>query len=266
MRSLRERWGPGKVTLGGWCAIASPFAAEVLGHAGYDWVCIDLQHGLIGYEPMLAMLQALTASETPALVRVADSDAAQIMRVLDAGAAGVVVPLVDSAQQADSAVRACRYPPQGDRSWGPVRASLLDREFSPEKANRDVICVVMVETPAAVSNIDAILEVPGVDGVLVGRNDLALSSGVPLSMADSSAQTQLVLSVKDACRRHLVVAGVAVGDTKSALRWLSAGFEMIALPSDVALIAQGARATLAALREAGGSSAEGRQANDSVDV
>lgn len=254
------------MTLGGWCAIASPFAAELMGRAGYDWVCIDLQHGLIGYEPMLGMLQALSASSTPSLVRVADSDPAQIMKALDAGATGVVVPLVDSAEQAAGVVRACRYPPHGDRSWGPVRASLLDRDFSPERANREVICVVMIETPAAVANIDAILEVPGVDGVLVGRNDLALSSGVPLSMADSSAQSQVVLSVKDACRRHLTVAGVAAGDTTSALRWLEAGFEMLVLPSDIALLTQGARATLEALWDASGRSADERRGDEAVEL
>ena len=264
--SLRDRWGPGKVTLGGWCAIANPFAAEIIGRAGYDWVCIDTQHGLIGYEPMVSMLQALTGTGTPGLVRVADSDPAQIMKVLDAGAAGVVVPLVDSAQQAATIVGACRYPPHGFRSWGPIRASLIDKGLTPERANREVICVVMVETPAAVSNLDEILTVPGVDGVLVGRNDLALSSGVALSMAASPAQSAVVLSVQEACRRHGVVAGVAAGDTESAVRWLHAGFEMLALPSDVTLLTQGAHATLEALREASGRAADGQQTNDPVEI
>lgn len=254
------------MTFGGWCAIASPFAAELIGRAGYDWVCIDMQHGLIGYEPMLAMLQALAVSGTPALVRVADSDPAQMMRVLDAGAAGVVVPLVDSAQEAADVVRACHYPPHGDRSWGPTRAALLARNFTPETANRDVICVVMVETPTAVSNLDQILSVPGVDGVLVGRNDLALSSGASLSMADSSDQSEVLLSVQQACHRHNVVAGIAAGDMKSALRWLDAGFEMLALPSDMALIAQGARETLQPLWEATGRPTDGRQMDEPVEI
>lgn len=254
------------MTFGGWCAIASSFGAELVGRAGYDWVCIDMQHGLIGYEAMSAMLQALAGTGTPALVRVADSDPAQIMRVLDAGAAGVVVPLVDSAQQAAEVVRACHYPPQGDRSWGPIRASLLNRNFTPESANREVICVVMVETPIAISNLDGILSVPGVDGVLLGRNDLALSSGIPLSKVDSPAQSEVVLSVREACHRHGVVAGIAAGDTESALRRLREGFEMLALPSDVALLSLGARATLEAVWEASGRSAGGRLKDEPAEI
>ena len=265
--SLRERWGSGKVTLGGWCAIGSAFSAELLGWAGFDWICIDVQHGLIGYEQMVAMLQAVSGTGTPAFVRVADADGAGIMKVLDAGAVGVIVPLVETAEQAVGIVQACRYPPDGERSWGPIRASLGSSGFSPESANRDVICVVMVETPKAIANLDEILAVRGVDAALIGSNDLALSSGLkPSFTSDSSVQMELVLSVQRACRRHGVVSGIAAGDTATALRWLKAGFDMLALPSDVGLLTQGARASIQALRQASGQVDAGGSASGPVEV
>jgi len=149
--TLRELWERGEPTLGGWCVIPSPFAAELMGRAGYDWICIDTQHGLIGYDQMLPMLQALSATGTPAFVRVPSNHPADIMKALDAGAQGVVVPLVNSSEQARRAVDACRYPPLGGRSWGPTRASLQVSGFGTESANRAVVCVVMIETVDAMS-------------------------------------------------------------------------------------------------------------------
>ena len=105
---LRRRWSSGEVTVGGWCLIPSSFSAEIMARAGFDWVCIDTQHGMIGYEQMLHMLQGLAAARTPALVRVARNDSGEIGRALDAGASGVVVPMVNSAADAAAVVKACR--------------------------------------------------------------------------------------------------------------------------------------------------------------
>jgi len=265
--SLRDRWAPGSLSLGGWCAIGSPFSAELLGRAGFDWLCVDLQHGLIGYEQMVPMLQAIAATGTPAFVRVPDGDAGTIMKVLDAGAVGVIVPLVESAKQAAAIVQACRYPPLGNRSWGPIRASLGVRGFSPQSANRDVICVVMIETPTGKANLDEILEVPGIDAAFIGTNDLALSSGLqPLGVGDSTALVELLESVRSACRKHGTVCGIAANDAQTALRWVEAGFDMLALPSDIALLTQGARASLQAVREATGSRTDRAEANDPVEI
>lgn len=267
MLILRELWKPGQVTLGGWCAIGSAFSAELLGRCGYDWIGIDLQHGLISQEQMIAMLQGLSGTGTPALVRVADSNPAGIMRALDAGASGVIVPLVESAHEAARIVQACRYPPDGTRSWGPVRASLGVNEYSPRSANRDVLCIVMIESPAAVAGLDDILTVPGIDAAFIGSNDLALSSGLARTFGpEPSAQLDLVMSIQLACRRHGIVAGIAAGDTEAVLRWHAAGFDMLALPSDIGLLVQGARASVGALRAAAGVKSARRGSDESIEV
>ncbi|HEY3194225.1 MAG TPA: aldolase/citrate lyase family protein, partial [Candidatus Dormibacteraeota bacterium] len=140
MTSLRERWKAGEPTLGAWCTIPSPWTAEVAARSGHDWVCIDTQHGLIGYDVMLPMLQAISAGSVPSFVRVPWNEPGAIMKALDAGAGGVIVPMVNSVEQAKAAVDACRYPPHGIRSMGPTRARAVDSDWMLP------ISVVMIET------------------------------------------------------------------------------------------------------------------------
>jgi len=238
-----------EATIGGWCLIPSPFCAEVMAAAGFDWICLDTQHGLIGYEEMLAMLQAVDARDVPALVRVPWNEPSAIMRALDAGAAGVIVPMVNSAAEAEAAARACRYPPQGYRSWGPTRASLGDPDHSPEVVNRSVLCLAMVETIEAVERIDEITSVPGVDGVFVGPWDLSLSaSGDIESPGRMPRDVELIETVGAACRRHDLLAGIACAAPEDVHRWREAGFLMFSLQSDVALLSGASVASLTAAR------------------
>ena len=139
--------------VGAWCSIGSSYVAELLGSCGFDWICIDLQHGFAGLESLLPMIQAAAITQTPVLARVPRLDAGLIGRALDAGAAGVIVPMVNSAADAREAVRACRYPPDGVRSWGPARLTLADPAYTAQRANSQVQCLVMVETLAAVRNL-----------------------------------------------------------------------------------------------------------------
>src|SRR5206468_7835530 len=134
-----------------------------------------LQHGLIDEAAMRGMVQAAAIRDTPVLVRVPWNEPGAIMRALDAGAEGVIVPMVNTVAEARAAAGASRYPPLGYRSWGPLRSGMAQRDFNPALGNEQVLCLVMIETHEAVENVDAILEVPGVDGVFVGPNDLAIS-------------------------------------------------------------------------------------------
>jgi 4-hydroxy-2-oxoheptanedioate aldolase len=175
---------------------------------GFDWVCIDAQHGLIGYQEMLGMLQAVAVKGVPALVRVPWNEPGWIMKALDAGAAGVIVPMVNSPEEARAAAGACRYPPQGYRSWGPTRASLGVADYAPELANRSVVCAVMVETAPALEQLDEILAVPGVDAVFMGPSDFAISMGLAPRSDDPEHRRRLD-GMPAVCRRHGVVAGIA---------------------------------------------------------
>src|SRR5690606_6731552 len=152
MATLRELLQDGRPAIGGWCSIPSPVTAEIVGRSGFDWVCIDTQHGLIGYDQMVPMLQALSATGTPVLVRVPWNRPEHVMKALDAGAHGIIVPMVNTADEAARAVEAAKYPPGGTRSWGPLRAAMAAPSYSAPEANRRTFVAVMIETPEGMRN------------------------------------------------------------------------------------------------------------------
>ncbi len=235
--SLRELFDREEPTVGGWCVIPSPFSAELMGRAGFDWVCIDTQHGLIGYDSLVVMLQALSGTGTPSFVRVPWNEPEPIMKALDAGAEGIVVPMVNSRGEAERAVGACRYPPAGYRSWGPVRAALGVAGYTAESANRRTVVAVMIETRAGVAAADEILSVPGVDAVYVGPNDLAISYGLQPSADPSDPEhVGAIESILAAAKRHRVTAGIHCGGPEIAERWRSLGFGMLNVNSDAVFL------------------------------
>lgn len=238
-------------TYGAWCVIPTGFTAQILAHAGFDWLCVDMQHGLVGYTEMRTMVQAVKFTGVPVLVRVSANASDEIMRALDLGADGVVVPLVNSAAEAEAAVAACRYPPHGIRSWGPSGASIGRRAFTTEAANRDVVCMVMTETRQAVAAADEIAAVPGLDGIYIGPNDLALSLGLAPGQAEHAAVlTEAVEHVVHACRRRGVVAGIAIYERDAATaveKWQALGCTLFGLPSDSRLLGLAAERLVASL-------------------
>ena len=231
MKPLRAQWQAGEPTFGAWCTIPSTWTAEVAARSGHDWVCVDTQHGLIGYDVMLPMLQAIAAGGVPAFVRVPWNEPGAIMKALDAGADGVIVPMVNSVEDARSVVGACRYPPDGYRSMGPTRARAVESEW------RLPICVVMIETVQAVSRADEILAVPGVDAVFVGPNDLAVSAGLDSGYEGRHPDhRRMIEKVARSARAHGVVAGIMCGSPQVALQWHKSGYQMLALESDTRLL------------------------------
>ena len=186
--------------IGGWLQLPGSATAELMGSVGFEFVCIDQQHGLIGDDALLPMLQALDATGTPTLVRVVANDAAAIGRA-DRGAGGVVVPLVDSADDARRAAVASPLPARGDHSYGPTRTGWRARSSEP-------LCVVMVETAAAVAALAEILAVDGVDAIFIGPSDLALNTGRPLEAQHGDAYDELVGSITAACRERGLPVGI----------------------------------------------------------
>jgi 4-hydroxy-2-oxoheptanedioate aldolase len=225
------------------CAIPSPFVAELLVNSGFEWLCIDCQHGLISDQDMISMLQAV-GSRATTFVRVAWNRPELIMRALDAGADGVIVPMVNSAAEAEAAAGACRYPPAGYRSFGPTRAALKVADFTPESANRRVLCAVMIETLEGAEHADEILGVEGVDAVWVGPWDLSLSASGGLEAPGETARdVQLIQSVLESCRKNGIIPGISVGTAEQARYWRDAGFTMMAAASDFRML-EGAAARL----------------------
>jgi 4-hydroxy-2-oxoheptanedioate aldolase len=250
--SLRELFDEGGVTIGGWCAIPNAFSAELMGRCGWDWVCVDMQHGLIGYEQAAAMLQALAITGTPSWVRVPWNQPDSIMKMLDAGAQGIIVPMVGTADDARRAVEAMKYPPLGSRSWGPIRASLDVEGYSPTVANTRTVLAAMIETVEGVKNMDAIMSVEGVDAIYVGPSDLGLTHGMAPTLAPEpgSPHERLILDVLAACQANGVVPGVHTDGIETALRRREAGFRMITVGSDAVLMRKAASEALSAMRGA----------------
>lgn len=244
MPSLRTRLSEASLTIGTWLAIGSSHSAEVMGQVGFDWVIIDTQHGGVSEAGLLPIVQALGLSSTPAFVRVNWLDPALIMRAVDLGAAGVVVPMVNTADAAASAVRAVRYPPDGIRSFGPVRSY-----YAVDGAREEPLCIAMIETAEAMANLEAIAATPGLDGLLVGPVDLALSMGLGLSLEMPEQVLDAIERVANVCRDHeLIAASVAFGRT-NAEEQIRRGVTFLTCGADTLFMKRAAGEELAALRQ-----------------
>jgi 4-hydroxy-2-oxoheptanedioate aldolase len=236
--------------LGIWINIPDAFVAEAMGTIGFDYVCLDLQHGLSDLASLRHSLMALRTSSAVPVVRVLRNDAGLIGQALDYGAVGVIVPMVDTPEQAANAVAACRYAPIGVRSFGPLRHSLRG-PIDPATMNREARCIVMVETAAGLANVEKIAEVPGLDGIYIGPSDLAISLGVPVSEFASSAVHRAALHrIRDAALGAGIIAGLHCAGVASARVALADGFTMITTAADANLLRQGAAQTLAGVRAA----------------
>lgn len=233
--------------LGAWMFLREPLISEMASKAGYDYVGIDLQHGLSGYEQLDAHLQAVCLGGATPVVRVPWNEPWMIGRALDAGALGVVVPMVNSPEEAARAVAACRYAPTGQRSVGPIGAMTRHAGYF-RSADADVMCIVMIETVQAVARIDDILSVPGIDAVYVGPADLSLTMGLP-PLADQRDPRfhEALATVVAACERHGVTPGIHASAALAAAR-REAGFRMITVAFDHAPVAASLAADLTQAR------------------
>lgn len=253
--TMKAKWANGEVTLGSWLSIPSSFSAEIMAHQGFDWVCIDMQHGVIDYQVALTMLQAIGSTATIPIVRVPWNEPGIIGKALDAGAMGVIIPMVNSVEEAKAAVAACRYFPQGARSFGPTRASYYAGTDYFAGANSEVACIPMIETKQAVEQLDDILSVPGIDAVYVGPADLSITLGLPPGMANGGAFEEARLLIAKKCAEHGVTAGIHA-NAGLAQKHAAAGYRMITISGDAVAIPAQAQADLKVARgSAGGAKA-----------
>ena len=244
---VREAWAAGRPALGAWLVIPSAFSAEIIAHGEFDWVCVDMQHGVIDYAQMVTMLQAVAATDVTPLVRVPWNEPGIIGKTLDAGARGVIIPMVNSRVEAERAVQACRYAPMGTRSYGPVRANYYAGFDYFANANEDVLCIVMVETRDAVAQVEDIVSVPGIDAVYVGPADLSVTLGLPPAPdQDAASFSDAITRILDACRTQGVVPGIA-GNQQTAPKRIEQGFRLVEVAADAALLARGAGLALRAV-------------------
>lgn len=229
-RRLRSR----ETISGYWISSGSPVLVERVALTGYDYICLDMQHGLMDYSACLNSLIAVQAGGSVGVVRVPTHDPAWIGRALDAGAEAVIVPLVNNAAEAAAAVAACHYPPHGVRSFGPTRSSLRIGP-DPRDAEASVGCIVMIETAEAIENIEAICAVPGLAGVYVGPQDLALALGAQIPR-EGMALPEFKQTQDRVCKAA-EAAGIGAGmhcfTGESAAAALRDGFTFFTLSNDL---------------------------------
>ena len=176
-----KTWRADGQTIGCWLSLGNAYSAEAIARMGFDWVCVDMQHGLIDYQDLTYMLPAISNAEVTPLVRVPWNEPYEIMKALDAGAYGVIVPMINSRDEAERAVMACRYPPDGNRSFGPIRAAMYGGRGYAKEANSQLACIAMIETLDGINNLEEILTTPGLDGIYIGPSDLGSGAGFAAS-------------------------------------------------------------------------------------
>lgn len=236
------QWKAGTPSHGAWINLPELHTAEIIARMGFDWLCFDLQHGLMSYSHLLALIPAISATAATPLVRVAGNDAAAIGRVLDAGAHGVIVPMVNSAEEAARAVAACRYPPQGTRSCGPMRGIMLDGIDYLVSANEEIACIAMIETREGLANVDAIAATPGIDALFVGPMDLCYGLGIAPGSFSNPAFIAAIETIKAACESSGIAAGMFGYNAALAAKYLSEGFQFASVGTDIGFFRDGARA------------------------
>jgi len=240
---LKDIWEAGEVAHGGWLSLANSITAEVMGSIGFDYLCVDMQHGAAAYSDAVGMFQSLQSSTSAPIARVPWNEPGIIGRILDAGSLGVIIPMVNSVDEAAAAVAACRYPPAGARSWGPMRAARLHEGYSPASANEGVAVIPMIETAQAVEVLEDILDIPGIDAVYVGPADLSISYGLPPASDNEGPFADALEHIVAQCNAKGVVPGIHTTPSLAQKR-RDQGFRMITVTSDAIALASGAKSML----------------------
>jgi 4-hydroxy-2-oxoheptanedioate aldolase len=247
---LRRIIAGGGSVLNAWLAIASPFSAELMAHQGFDAVTIDLQHGPVDFQAAVAMLAAISTTPAVPMVRVPWNEPILTAKLLDAGAYGVICPMINSRAEAEALVSACRYPPRGSRSFGPNRAALYGGADYWQHANDEILVLAMIETRRGVQNLAEIVSVDGIDGVYVGPSDLSLSMGkTPTLDPQDEEVLSAIAAICAGTRNAGKIAGVHTDGAQTAIRRFKDGYQLCTILSDARLMAN---AAAAAVREARG--------------
>ena len=246
---IKQICNEGGYILNGWLQIPSTWSAEILSRQDWDSLVIDMQHGMMGLDSAIQMIQAINLGDSLPMVRVPWHDPGITMRLLDVGAMGIVCPMVNTADQCAAFVGACRYPPLGYRSLGPTRARVAISENYGAEANDNILTFAMIETAQAMRNLEAICETPGLDAVYVGPGDLNLTmfgkGGIDVEAPPFLEILERIVSVT---KKNHLIAGIHTGSSAYALQMIEMGFQFVTLLSDGNLLAAASRAILAETR------------------
>ena len=245
---LDHCWAEERPAFGLWGSIASPLTAELAAAAGFDYVCVDLQHGGADEDRMVSMFEALEARGAVPFARVAYNEPWMVNRVLDLGAAGAIVPLVNTAEEARRAVSGCRFPPHGVRSYGPLRAALTVGSADPERLAAGALCFVMVETREGLENVEEIAHTRGLDGIYIGPSDLSLGLGREPGHGGDVLE-RAITRIREACAAAGIIAGMHCnGGGAEAKARAADGFRLVTVGVDASIFMAGVSRELVAAR------------------
>lgn len=246
---IRTIWANGGAVVNGWLAIANTFAAETMAHQGWDSLTIDLQHGVVDYQAAVSMMAAIATTQTVPVIRVPWLEPGILMKSLDAGAYGVICPMINTREEAQKLVAWTHYAPQGTRSFGPVRALLYGGADYPEHANKTIVTFAMIETRQALDNLDSILSVEGLDSIYIGPSDLSLALGCRPAFENCDPPVeQAIAHILDRANAHHLKAAIHCGTPEGALQRIGMGFKFVTVSSDARLMAAGAQQVMAKMR------------------
>ncbi|MEO8241482.1 MAG: aldolase/citrate lyase family protein [bacterium] len=250
---LKQLWSEGKPTVNAWCSIGNAFSAEIVAAQGFDSVTVDMQHGALDYSSLLPMFQAMRASGATLMARVPWNEPGIVMKALDAGAYGIICPMVNTAEESARFVSYLRYPPLGQRSFGPTRVSFAAGANYAGEANDNILGFAMIETADGMANLDAIAATPGLDGIYVGPSDLTLSlTQGRLSAGFDREEPEMIAAIQriaQVCKAYNIRAALHCGTPEYAARAISWGYDMTTIGGDSRFLAAAAGAAVAGFRK-----------------
>ena len=248
---LKQMFKENKPIINGWLQIPSAFSAEVMAHQGWDSCTIDMQHGVIDYTNALSMLQSISTTETTPLARVNWNEPGQIMKILDAGAYGIICPMVSNRKEAENFVQACMYPPNGYRSYGPIRGLVYGGQDYADKANDEILKFAMIETKESLNNLDEIMQTPGLDGIYIGPADLSLAIGEKPSFDKTEGDPvyKVIMKILDHAKKNKIIAGIQNGQPEYAEKMIKLGFQLVTIGSDQRYMTAASKTALSKLKK-----------------
>ena len=249
--NLKKIFKEGKSAINGWLEIPSSFSAEVMAHQGWDSLTIDMQHGAVDQSHILQIFQAISTTNVVPMARLNWNDPGQIMKVLDAGAYGVICPMISNKEQAEKFVQACNYPPKGYRSFGPTRGFMYGGIDYVDHANDEILKLAMIETKEALEGLDKIMSTPGLDGIYIGPGDLSLATGekVGFDRPPEHPIYEKIVNILKHAKKHNLVAGIHNVSAEYAQKMIELGFHIVTVGSDKIFMDDGAKSALLKLKK-----------------
>ena len=248
---LKEIFNKGGSAINGWLQIPNSFTAELMANQNWDSLTLDMQHGVIDYSHAISMLQAISTTDVVPLARVNWNEPGQIMKILDAGAYGIICPMVSNRKEAENFVQACMYPPRGYRSYGPIRGLVYGGPDYADEANNEILKFAMIETKESLDNLDEIMQTPGLDGIYIGPADLSLAIGEKPSFdkPEGDPVYEVIIKILEHAKKNKIIAGIQNAQPEYADKMIKKGFQLVTIGTDQRFMTAAAKAALGIIRK-----------------